>query len=308
MIGRVTHQTVQRSSLANLQLNLNAMANLQARMSGGKVITKPSDDPGGTAKALELRADRRAAEQYARNIDNGIGWLSTVDTAIDTATTSLRRARDLTVQGANSGSLSPAAREAIAVELEGIRDALLSQANGRYLGRSVFAGTSDAATAFAGASGTPPYAYNGAATGTVERRIAPDTTIRVDGDGAAVFGVGAWDAAGPGTGGSVFGLLDQIASELRAGVEVGARLNDIDARMESMLSQRAAVGTRYGALEAAQKANAMTVVELKGQIAAVEDIDLAEVIVELQSQEVAYQAALGATSRVLQPSLLEFLR
>ncbi len=308
MIGRVTHQTVQRTALANLQLNLGKMADLQGRMSGGKVITKPSDDPGGTAKALGLRADRRAAEQYARNIDNGIGWLSTVDTAIGTATDSLRRARDLTVQGANTGAMSPAAREAIAIELEGIRDALLSQANGRYLGRSVFAGTSDAATAFNGAAGTPPYAFNGAAAGTVERRIATDTTVRVDADGAGVFGVGAWDAAGPGTGGSVFGLLDQIAADLRAGLDVRERLNDIDTRMDAMLSERAAVGTRYGMLESAQKTNAMAVVELKGQIAAVEDIDLAEVIVELQSQEVAYQAALGATSRVLQPSLLEFLR
>jgi flagellar hook-associated protein 3 FlgL len=212
------------------------------------------------------------------------------------------------VQGASSGSLSATAREAIATELEGIRDSLLSQANTRYLGRSVYAGTSDADVAFTGATGTPPFDYQGVAAATVERRIAPDTTVRVDVDGAAVFGVGAWDAGGPGTGGSVFGLLDQIASELRSGVEVGARLNDIDARMESMLSARAAVGTRYSTLETAASDNAKAVVDLKGQISAVEDIDLAEVIVELKTQEVAYQAALGATSRVLQPSLLDFLR
>lgn len=308
MIGRVTHQTVQRTSLANLQLNLSAMSDLQGRMSGGKVITKPSDDPGGTAHALQLRADKRAAEQYARNIDNGIGWVSTVDTALDTAVTAVRRARDLTVQGANDGALSQTARDAIATELEGIRDSLVSQANTQYLGRSVFAGTSNAGVAFTGADGVPPFTYLGVPAGAVERRISADTTVRVDADGAAVFGVGAWDAAGPGTGGSVFGLLDQIATELRSGVNVNPRLEDIDARMELMLSTRAAVGTRYGALENAARANEKTVTDLKGQISAVEDIDLAEVIVELQSQEVAYQAALGATARVLQPSLLDFLR
>lgn len=308
MIGRVTQQTVQRSSLANLQLNLAAMGNLQGRMSGGKVITKPSDDPGGTAHALQLRGDKRAAEQYARNIDNGIGWLSTVDNALDTSVTALRRARDLTVQGANEGAMSQTARDAIATEIEGIRDSLVSQANTQYLGRSVFAGTTNAGMAFTGAAGVPPYTYIGTSAGTVERRISPDTTIRVDADGAAVFGEGAWDAAGPGTGGSVFGLLDQIASELRSGVNVNPRIADIDDRMETMLSTRAAVGTRYGALENAGRANAKAIADLKGQISAVEDIDLAEVIVELQTQEVAYQAALGATSRVLQPSLLDFLR
>lgn len=308
MIGRVTQQTIQRTSLANLQLNLSVMSDLQGRMSGGKVITKPSDDPAGTAHALQLRGDKRAAEQYARNIDNGIGWLDTVDSSLDSAGASLRRARDLTVQGANSGSLSPTAREAIATELEAIRDSMLSQANAKYLGRSVYAGTSDAGVAFTGRTGTPPYAYQGVAGGTVERRIAPDTTVRVDVDGAAAFGVGAWDAAGPGTGGSVFALLDTIAADLRAGVGVSARLDDIDARMQSMLTVRAAAGTRYGTLEAAGAANQEAIVGIKGQISAVEDIDLAEVIVELQTQEVAYQAALGATSRVLQPSLLDFLR
>ncbi len=299
MIGRVTHQTIQRSSLANLQLNLSTMADLQARMSGGKVITKPSDDPGGTASALQLRADKRAAEQYSRNIDNGTGWLSTVDTALDNATTSLRRARDLTVQGANSGTLNPTSREALAVELEGIRDAILSQANATYVGRSVFAGTSDASVAFTGATGVPPYQHSGTAGATVERRVANDTTVRVDGDGIAAFGQGAT---------SVFALLDSIASDLRTGVDVNPRLNEIDARMKSMLSERAVVGTRYNALETASKTTAKAIVDLKGQISAIEDIDLAEVIVELQSQEVQYQAALGATSRVLQPSLLDFLR
>jgi len=308
MIGRVTHQTVQKSSLANLQLNLSKMADLQGRMSSGKVITKPSDDPGGTAHALQLRSEKRAAEQYARNIDNGVGWLSSVDSALLTSLGSMRQARDLTVQASNIGTMNPVTREAIATELEGIRDTLIAQANTSYLGRSVFAGTSDAAAAFTGAAGVPAYAHSGTTGATVERRIAQDTTVRVDADGAAIFGVGAWDAGGAGTGGSVFSLIDQIASELRGGGDVSGRLADLDSRMNVMLSQVADVGTRYGALEAAQSANEKTVMDLKGQISAVEDIDLAEVIVELQTQEVAYQAALGATSRVLQPSLMDFLR
>ena len=308
MIGRVTHQTVQKSSLANLQLNLSKMADLQGRMSGGKVITKPSDDPGGTANALQLRSEKRAAEQYARNIDDGTGWLTTVDSALQTSLASLRKARDLTVQGANSGTMNALTREAIATELEGIRDSLLAQANTSYLGRSVFAGTSSAAAAFTDASGVPPYEPAPTGAGTVERRIAPDTTVRVDADGAAIFGVGAWDAGGPGTGGSVFALIDTIASELRSGGDVGGRLTDIDTRMTAMLGELADVGARAGTLDAAKSANEKTVMDLKGMISAVEDIDLAEVIVELQTQEISYQAALGATSRVLQPSLMDFLR
>lgn len=295
MINRVTQQTVQRSTLANLQLNLGRMADLQAKMSGGKVITRPSDDPSGTGQAMQVRAERRAAEQHARNADDGAGWLTTIDGALQTSVASLRKARDLTVQGANSGAMSQTARDAIAVELEGIRDALLDQANTRYNGRSVFAGTSDAPQAFD--AGT--YTWNGSATGSVQRRLGPEQTVRADQDGAAAFGQGA---------GSAFALIDRIVADLRGGVDVSARLTEIDDRMTVMLGELADVGARHNQVMGAQTALQKTTMDLSSQLSGIEDIDLAEIIVELQMQEVAYQGALGATARVLQPSLMEFLR
>lgn len=300
MINRVTHQTVQRSTLANLQLNLDRMSKLQGKLSGGRVITKPSDDPAGTAQALQLRADKRATEQAARNAADGAAWLTTIDSALTTSVSALRRARDLTVQGAN-GATSVQAREAIAMEIEGLRDALVAQANTSYLGRSVFAGTSnDPAFAMTpGPPGTPPtYAFSGTGPG-VERRLAPDAVVRVDVDGAAAFGP---------PGATVFETLDRIAADLRSGAPVATHLNTIDAHMEAMLGELAGVGTRHKQVMDAQRGIEKTLMDLKGSIADVEDIDLAAVLVELQSQEVAYQAALGATSRVLQPSLMDFLR
>lgn len=294
MIGRVTQQTVQASTLANLQLNLSRMSDLQGKLSGGKVITRPSDDPGGTATSLQLRASQRTAEQYSRNADDAVSWLTTVDSALQSSVAALHRARDLTVRGANDGSLGQTSRDAIAVELEGLRETLMAQANTTYLGRSVFAGTSNAGVAF-----QPDLSWTGTATASVERRLAPETTVRADGDGVAAFGQGA---------GSVFALLDTIAADLRAGTNVGGHLGAIDDRLESMLGELASVGVRHGQAEAAQSASLKTLMDLKGQISAIEDIDLAEVMVELQSQEVAYQAALGATARVLQPSLMDFLR
>ncbi|WP_024286307.1 flagellar hook-associated protein FlgL [Cellulomonas sp. KRMCY2] len=302
MINRVTHQTIQRSTLGNLQLNLNKMSDLQGRMSGGKIITKPSDDPGGTAQAMALRASQRATEQYARNADDGIAWLSTIDSAVAASVSSLHAARDLTVQGANSGAMGQTSRDAIATAIDGIRDALLSTANTSHLGRSVFAGTSNAGKAFTvtvNPDDTRTYAWTGTPGASVERRLTSDTTVRADADGSAVFGDGA---------GSVFALLDSIAADLRSGVQVGPRLTEIDTRMTAMLAEIADVGARYGQMELAQSSTQKTLLDLKGQLSAIEDVDLAEIIVEIQTQEVAYQAALGATARVLQPSLLDFLR
>jgi flagellar hook-associated protein 3 FlgL len=299
MIGRVTHQTIQRSTLGNLQVNLTAMADLQAKMSGGKKITTPSDDPAGTSDSLRLRAEKRAAEQYSRNADDGDAWLTTVDSSLQTSITALRRARDLAIQGTN-GAMGPASREALAVEIEGVRDSLVERANATYLGRNVFAGTSDAGYAFSGPTGTPPYTFTGTPGASVDRRISAQTTVRVDADGTTVFGEGPT---------SVFAVLDQLAATLRTpGADSSTHLNAIDTHMESMLTQLSAVGARQSRVMTAQTELQSTQQGLKTQLGAVEDLDLAEIILELQMQEVSYQGALGAASKVLQPSLLDFLR
>ena len=98
MVTRITHGTIQRSTLANLQTNLSAVARLQAQMSSGTKIAVPSDDPAGAHDLLRLRADQRTAVQHERNVEDGDAWLTTVDTALQDALAIMRRARDLAVR------------------------------------------------------------------------------------------------------------------------------------------------------------------------------------------------------------------
>lgn len=293
MIDRVTSLTIQRSTLANLQNNLTSMARLQAQMSSGKKLQRPSDDPAVAGEAMHLRATGRQLSQYTRNAADGDSWLATVDSALIASLATMRRVRELVITSGDGG-LGPASREALAVEVTELRGDLLSQANSRYQGRTVFAGTSDAGVAFDAA-----YTWTGSPGAGVERRIGATTTIRVDTDGSAVFGEGA---------GSVFALLDGIATDLHANQNVTDRLDAIDARMEALLSAAASNGSRQRVLQSVGTALSTQALTVKTQLQAAEDIDLAEVIMDLQLQEVAYQGALGAGARVLQPSLLDFLR
>jgi len=310
MIGRVTQQTIQRSTLANLQTNLAAMSALQNKLSSTKNITKPSDDPAGTASAITLRSALRANEQHSRNIADGNGWLTMIDNALQDSLSSLGRARDLTVQGGNSDVLSAAGREALAVEIEGLRDSLLSQANTSYLGRSVFAGTSNAGVAVTVTAVPDPdvlgstrtYTVTGVSTASVMRRIDADTQVRVDVDGAKAFGEDTASSS------SVFATLDRIAKKLRAGTDVSTELTTLDVHRDAMLGQLAGVGARQSLVLTAQTRALDTKTELLSQLTTIEDVDLPATIIELQMQEVAYQAALGAASRVMQPTLMDFLR
>lgn len=300
MISRVTHQTMMRTAQANLQTNASQLAKLQDQASSRTKLTRPSDDPTAAADSLRVRAQQRAADQYQRNISDGTGWLATVDSALSASTDLMHRARDLTVRGANDGSLSPAAKEAIAVELESIRANLLSQANTSYQGRSVFAGNSDAGAAFVPDAVDPALlVHTGAGAGTVERRISEDATIRVDEDGAAVFGDGP---------DSVFALLGQIANDLRTGTNVGGRLAEIDVRMKAIIGQHAIVGSRHAQIMRAEGTNMDRIGALEARRSGVEDVDLGQVILDLKLQEINYQAALAVTARALPPTLMDFLR
>ena len=296
MIARVTSHTQMRSAQRNLHDNMAQLAKLQDQASSLKAITRPSDNPTAAADAMKVRAELRATEQYGRNVDDGNGWVSTLDATLSSASATMNRVRDLTVQGASDGALSPAAKEAIAMELEGLRREILGQANTSYLGRSVFAGNSDSGVAF---SGAPGYAHSGAPGSTVERRISPDSTVRVDADGAAVFGDGA---------GSVFALIDAIAADLRNGTNIGSRLADIDARMSAMTTEHTRVGAQQAQIERAEDSLKEQSGLLESQRAGIEDLDLGQVILDLKLQEVTYQAALAVTARVLQPTLMDFLR
>ena len=299
MTTRVTTQTMMNSSLRNLQSATSELARLQEQGGSRKAITRPSDDPSGTADALAVRAEIKSNNQYERNINDGNGWLTTANSALSSVTDLMNRAKDLTVQGANDGALSPTATEAIAVELESIRDELLAQANTTYLGRSIFAGTSDEPQAFAGA---PDYAYSGG-QGSVNRRISDGSTVRVDVDGARVFGAGP--AAGTA---SMFTELDAIVKDLRNGVSVGPHLTTLDTRLDTVLTAFTTVGARHSTVLGAEASNLDRKVDLEAMRSGIEDVDIEKIILELKMQEVTYQTALSVTARTLQTTLMDFIR
>ncbi|WP_236685375.1 flagellar hook-associated protein FlgL [Demequina salsinemoris] len=291
----MTQQTVQRSTLSNLQLNLSKVSNLQAQMSSGKRITKASQDPAAASGLLAQKAEKSASTQALRNAQDGESWLNLTDTTLQQSVSVLQRARDLTVQAVNGGA-NDTSREAIATELEGLRDSLLDLANTTYNGRSIFSGTSSADAAFEDASGG--YAWNGVAGARVTRRIGEDATVQVDSDGSAAFGNGAT---------SVFQLLDDIAADVRAGTNVTGRLDEIDAVQNNMLISLSDVGVRTKQITDVQDKLALTIQNLTSSISDSEDIDLAATVLELSMQQVAYEGALGAASNVLQPTLMDYL-
>lgn len=294
MLTRVTNQTLMMSAQRNLGANKSELARVQAQAGDLKAINRPSDNPSGTASSLQVRGEQATAAQYGRNIENGRGWLTTVDAALSNTTDLLRQVKDLTIQGSN-GTLSASAREGIAAELDVLRTELLNQANTTFMGRNVFAGNTDAAVAF---TSTSPPVFNGT-NSTVTRRVANGVSVRVDVDGAAVFG------AGPG---NVFDLVAKLAADLRSGADPSASLGAIDKRMETIITRHSEVGSRDAQIQRAQEMNMKQQGALEEQRATIEDVDMAKAFLDLQLQQTNYSAALAVTAKVLPQTLMDFLR
>lgn len=296
-ISRVTQSMLTDRSLTRLQGGLTKLAEIQEHLSTGRVLNRPSDNPADTASAMRLRSALGAQQQYARNAQDGQGWLDTIDATLGTAGDAVRRARELALQGANA-TAGVQSREALATEIDQIRAGLVSTANATYLDRPVLGGTTAGRTAFTETGGV--VSFSGDAN-PVNRTVADGVTVDVALSGPAAFGV---------DGDNVFDHLTALSTALRGGDVAGIRtgLDALKADGDRIVVARADVGARTVRVEQAVQRATDTELSLTNSLAEIESADLPRTMVELQMQEVAYQAALAATSRVLQPSLVDFLR
>ncbi|SFC32306.1 flagellar hook-associated protein 3 FlgL [Nocardioides terrae] len=294
-ITRVTQRMLSQRSLTSVQSGLNRMAKVQEQLQTGKRINRPSDSPADTGTALRVRSSLADQHQYIRNAADGVAWLGTVDSTLSGIVTQVTRAHTLGLQGGNTGSLSQAALDALATEVDQIRESVLQQANTQYLGRPVFGGTTDGSLAFK-EDGT--YAGDG---GSVMRRVGADVTVRVDADGIETFGA---------DGDNVFSHLADLSKSLRLGDSAGIQdgIANLADDLTNLSGAEASEGARYNRITHASDLANQSVLQLTTSLTDVEDVDLAAATVDLQTQEVAYQAALAATGKTIQPSLLDFLR
>ena len=297
-LSRVTHTMLTARSVDRMQGSLTRLADAQEKLSTGRVLNRPSDSPADAAAAMRLRAGLRQQAQFERNASDGLGWLAQTDSTLQSMTQQLQRAHQLAIQGANTGGLSTAGREAIATELEGLRDSLIATANQTYLDRPVLGGITAGGRAF-DADG----AYVGA-DGDVKRTIGEGITVGVNLKASDVVG----DTAPGGV--TVFSQLTALANAVRAGnsADIGAGITAMKDGVERVVTAQSDAGTRYAQVEKAYQMSTDVELSLRTRLSDLEDADLAEASIEVSTQEVAYQAALASTARVIQPSLLDFLR
>lgn len=294
---RVTQTVLMNQVLADLLAADARRLQVHRQLSTGRRINAPSDDPVGAVGVLRYRTELSLIERYRANAADGRDWISATESALQNATDILQRARELAVQGAN-GTLNQQSLQALAAEVDQLRQGLIQVGNATLGDRYLFGGQKTTAAPFK-TDGT----YQGGTAGVdadLVREIGPGVTVTVNVTGDVVLEAATRPA----------GVLDQLASHLAAGdtAAVQADLGQVDAVLDSVFATRADLGARQARLELADQRLQDTAYGLQQLQSEVEDVDVAEVATRLSVQENAYRVALAATARIVQPTLLDFLR
>lgn len=300
---RVTQKMLNTQLLRNLSNNLGRMEKLQNQMSTGKKINIPSDDPVGISFSLRYRSDLAANEQYQENVDAALSWLEYTDSMMGQIGDVMQRARELAVQGAN-GTNPDTASEVIAKEISQLQDQLVQIGNSKFNGKYVFNGQM---------TDVQPFSSDGAAlnrtdNGAIRYEVGEGMVIPINLTGSEVFGEAGTDASPNNT--NMFQIMQDLKAALETGNqgEVSNILGRIDERMEIFLKARAEVGARVNRIELAGNRLQDISINLQTLISKTEDADMAETITNLKMQENVYQASLSAGARIIQPSLVDFIR
>lgn len=305
---RVTQRSIAQLSLQGLNGNLGALQKLQQQLTSGKTISRPSDDPTGTNTSMITRQDMAGATQNARNISDGQTFLDATDSALQNILDQVHRVRDLTVQALNSGSQGTGSQADTATEVDGIRKSLIGSANQVVQNRPLFGGITSGSKAYDDNGGYVGVGgANGIAVKPLNRRVSDVEAIRVDVTGPEAFGT-----PGPG---DMFGVVSSISAHM-SDPTTGATdtagltqdLANLDKVISGLTTALADVGTRQARMQTAASNNQTQQLNLTTKLQDTENIDLPKTIMNMQMQQVSYQAALSATAQSLQPTLVDFLK
>lgn len=288
---RVTQSMISNSTLRNITNSYSKMAQLNEQMTTGKKFSKPSDDPVAAMRAMGYRTDLNRVEQFQQNIAEVQNWTDSTDDALNQVGLAMQKIRELTVQASN-GTLEGDQRSYIAAEVAQLKEQIASIADTQIGGKYIFGGTK---------TNIPPSKDFSQAVGQIEVEVFSGIKLPLNFEGADLFS----DLVGDD------GEINKLVNSLNANAseeEIGQYLSTLDAQMDNLLSARATIGARQNRVELMDDRLSSQEVFSTRILSDNEDVDLERVIIDLTSQESVHRAAMSVGARLIQPTLMDFLR
>ena len=291
---RVTESMAMRDFLRNVAGTQEKMLEAQNKVSTGRGILRPSDNPRDVSDIIRLNADKIEVSQYGRNVDFGRSRLEFTDTALESLQSMVERVRFLALSAIGSSIDS----DSFSVEVEGLRDQIVGSANTAFQGRFIFGGSDGETPPFQkDAAGVVTYKGN---SDVVKVQTGRASTLQTQIPGSDLFG----------TGNDVFKAMTDLIAAMKSGVksDIDAKLKPIVSAWEGLSLSRSRVGSLINVADSASKEMTALSLAREKNLVDLESADLAETLSEFQSYQNALQATLAVGARISQLSLLDYLR
>ncbi len=314
-INRISSTSLTDQSIKFLNSNLSILSKLQERLASGQNINQPSDDPVGLTRILDLSNSLSTDDRFSRNIESALAEVSVADSVMSNVTQLIHRAKDLAVQGATF-TADQTGRDALALEIDEIVNQTVQLGNTSIGEKFVFGGKRTQFPPFTRVGANVNYLGNPPATAW-ERPVEISRAVQLDMNvnGETLLGQAQIIAPGPPpvfspASNGLFQTLTSLRENLLQGdlTEVRNRLDDLDVDLNNVLAQQARIGSVTNRLELTQSRIEERRSIFTKQFADIQNIDMPTLVSDLNFQETVFQGSLATTARVLQTSLLQFLR
>ncbi|MGE7945691.1 flagellar hook-associated protein FlgL [Lysinibacillus sp. NPDC093688] len=304
---RVTQSMLSNNMLLNLNNSYGKMSKLQDQIISGSKITRPSDDPVIAVKGMGYRRDLGQVEQYTRNMNEVNNWIDTTDESLNQVGEQMKRVRELVIQAANDTN-TPEERAKIKAEIDQIRKQIQDVGNTKIADRYIFSGTRT----------NQPLFENGKIDQTkvnsedVVIEVYDGIQMKVNTPGAELFQdvdkmmekisdiLDPNRAGGPATGEEIGNALGGVAEQSTG--------DDITAIHNKILEAQADVGARQNRVELMENRLSIREIGVTKQLSNNEDVDYAKAITEMVTSESIHQAALSVGAKIIQQTLVDFIR
>ncbi len=302
---RITHHSLVEQVIANVESRMRQIAESQGRVSTGRRVRKPSDDPAAAGEILSQQSRMNRIEQYKRNITSGLSHLGMTENALAEIRDITIRTRGLAVQGANDVT-SAQGRQAIAEQVDGLLRELASIANRKSGNHYIFGGNETRVSPY-----QPIDGENGWLEQVVPRyqeQQSPVELIYGEGERAEVT-LTADDTFDFGDGENLFAVLFDLRQALADddGQAIGDVLPRLDEALDNLNGVTAMVGARINTANSMLDSLENQAVSVTDRISRLGDIDIAQAMTKLNEDMISYEMALRMSAKSIQPSLVNFV-
>ncbi|QDS37394.1 flagellar hook-associated protein FlgL [Brevibacillus brevis] len=300
MAVRVTQNMLNSNMLRNLHNSMRNMDRLQDQLASGKKIAKPSDDPVVAARGMFYRSSLMENEQYTRNVDEAKSWLDMTDSTMDEVGNVMKRIKELLIYSAD-GAISPEDLKTMGSEIQELKNHLGTLANQQINGKYIFAGTDTNKAPYDAAANGGKGDFVNTNSSQINLEVSQNVFVTSNVNAQNIFNF-------PDNANNMFKLLDNVITELSNGRSAAQFQSKMDQQFDKLLAERASLGASVNRVELIAERLKTQEVSISELMSRNEDANMAEVMTNIKTQESVHSAALGSGARIIQPTLLDFLR